>query len=86
MKPVGRRRFLTWTATSAALATGVFALARTRGYPQPPSSWQPAVLAPWEIVVIEAVGARVLAPESASIAAYVDATLTVLPAADRRAL
>jgi hypothetical protein len=83
---VERRRFLAWTATGAAImAGGLLARARGSGAVLPDAvARELKVLAPWEYRVVEAVGARIVAPERAEVARTVDDTLAELPPADQR--
>lgn len=86
MQRVERRRFLAWTATGAAVVTGgLLARARPGGGALPDAiARELRVLRPWEYRVVEAVGARIVAPERAEVGRTVDATLAELPPGDQR--
>jgi len=79
-----RRRFLGWfTAFAVTSGVGMAAL-RASGYAVSPEIAQRLkVLSPWQFVVMEAIGRRVLDPESADVGLFADEYIDQLPPADR---
>ncbi len=82
---VGRRRFLGWfTAGTVAAGTGI-GLVRTSGYVIAPDVARKLdALEPWQFVVVEAFGRRVLDPDPIGIGLYTDQYMRGLAASDRR--
>lgn len=82
---VGRRRFLGWVAAgTVAVGTGL-GLVRTSGYVVSADvKRQLDVLEPWQFVVVEAFGRRVLEPDPIGIGLYTDQYMRDLAASDRR--
>lgn len=79
-----RRRFVAWFSLFAVAGGGAMAALRASGYTVPPDVRRSlSVLAPWQYVVIEAVGRRVLDPVSADVGLFADAYLAGLAASDR---
>jgi hypothetical protein len=82
-----RRRFVGWLLAGIVAGGGALALIRTRGYDLAEAiSGGLVVLAPWQYLVLNAFGRRVLAPEAADVASFADGYLIDLAAADRRDL
>lgn len=85
---ISRRRFSALLTAGAALgATGGFAIWRGSTYPISDDIRRSlVVLAPWQFLVINAVGRRVLAPAVFDVGPFVDRTLSTLAADDLRDL
>ena len=82
-----RRRFLGWIAAGAVVGGASIAALRSTGYSIPREIAQKlVVLSPWQYVVIDAFGRRMLDPESADVAAFADGYFVGLADADRRDL
>jgi hypothetical protein len=85
VKKLGRRRFLAWVGAGAALGGATVAVVRSRGYHLTRElADKLVVLSPWQYIVLEAIGARLVAPESADVAAFADGYLADLAESDRR--
>lgn len=82
---VSRRRFLAWAAVAAGAAgLGLTAL-RASGYEVAPEvARKLRFLRPWQLVVVNAVGARIVYPEQAEVGLFADGYLADLAAADQR--
>ncbi len=77
-----RRHFLRLTSVASLAIGGGIALVRGGGYSLPPGVTL-AELAPWQWVVFDAVGARILAPERADVGSFADAYVAGLAPRDR---
>ncbi len=79
-----RRRFLGWAAAGAVAGGVGIALVRASGYSVSREvAAKLEVLRPWQFVVIEAIGARVIFPEKAEVGLFADSYFVGLPEADR---
>ncbi|MEB2321643.1 MAG: hypothetical protein OZ921_03945 [Sorangiineae bacterium] len=82
---VRRRRVLGYFAGGLAAGAGGLTWLRVSGYQVPADvAERLAVLAPWQYVVVEAFGRRVLAPRPIGIGSYTDEYLRGLAATDLR--
>lgn len=82
---VGRRRFLAWLGGGTVVVGAGLGALRTSGYSVPAEVKQKlAALEPWQFVVVEAFGRRMLAPHPISIGLYTDQYMRDLAATDRR--
>lgn len=82
-----RRRVLVTLAAGALVAGTGIARLRASGYRVDPSIARSLkALRAWQYAVVEAVGARILAPENVQIGSFADAYVAELPAEDRRDL
>lgn len=83
MRP-DRRRFVGWFASFAVVSGVSMAALRASGYRVSPEIERKLVcLSPWQFVVIESIGRRVLDPERAEVGLFADAYIAKLPTADR---
>ncbi len=78
---VVRRRFLGWLALGAGAALGI-GFVRASGYRLPPEI-QLGQTKAWHYVVLNAIGARMVAPERVDVGLYADSSLAGFVAADR---
>ena len=85
MSHVTRRHFVTWAAIGVgAVGVGLTAW-RTRGYQvETAITKQLQLFAPWQYLVVQTVGARIVHPQSVNVGLFADAYLAGLPAADLR--
>jgi hypothetical protein len=82
-----RRRVLVAFAASVLVAGTGIARLRASGYRvEPRIARSLKALRAWQYAVIEAVGARILAPENVHIGGFADSYIAELPAEDRRDL
>ncbi len=81
---IDRRRFIGWL-TAGVVAGGVgIGLVRSSGYHLPGRvANKLKTLSPWQYIVVDAFGARVLAPEHADVAGFADDFIVGLAAEDR---
>lgn len=79
-----RRRFIGWV-TAGVVAGGIgLGVIRSSGYHVPADvAKRLKTLSPWQYVVIDAFGARVLAPERARVAGFADGYMVDLAVEDR---
>ncbi|MBK8999658.1 MAG: gluconate 2-dehydrogenase subunit 3 family protein [Myxococcales bacterium] len=77
-----RRSFLGWFSLASVAIGGGVALVRGGNYTLP-KDLQLQSLAPWQWAVFEAVGARILAPESAAVGLFADGYVAGLAERDR---
>ena len=85
MARVPRRRFLVWAAIGLGMAGSGLAALRTSGYPLARSvTDQLRYFSGWQYLVVQAVGARIVQPESVDVGLFADGYLAGLPPADRR--
>ena len=86
MKRIGRRGFVAGATAGVVVVAGAgLVLVCGGGYEiEPEVAYRLELLVPWEYVVIDAVGARLLAPEQAAVADFADQYLQGLPSADLR--
>ena len=79
-----RRRFIGWTAAGVVAAGVGIGVVRSSGYHVPKSvARRLQTLSPWQYVVIDAFGTRVLAPEQADVADFADGYMLGLADSDR---
>lgn len=79
-----RRRFLGWLSGASAALFGGIALVRGSGYVVSEAARaRLGVLAPWQFVVVEAIGQRIVAPERADVGFFVDGFARGLADQDR---
>lgn len=87
MKRISRRKFSVWLVAALVVGGSGLAAIRARGVSSPAApNRRLRSLRPWQYAVAQAVGARIIAPESADVGGFVDGYLGDLPAADRRDL
>jgi hypothetical protein len=85
MLQLTRRRFVAWAAVGVGAVGAGLATWRTRGYHvEAAIATRLRLFAPWQYLVVQAAGARIVHPESVNVGLFADAYLVGLPAADRR--
>jgi hypothetical protein len=81
---LGRRKFLGWVAAGAVAGGAGMAAIRASGYRVPREiEKRLEAFRAWHFVVVESIGARLLAPESADVGLFADQYAAGLPDRDR---